>query len=327
MAAYTEQEKYELQQVPIQDVLKVFGRSTAHGQDNLYLSPFRDEGNPSFHISRDGRKWYDFGTGEGGTVLTLVCRLLGCDGGKGYDFLASVSNTFISSSLEEKKQNTNSEERGKINIKELHGEFTDKTLTSYAAFRGITVRTLNKYCREVTFSYEGHPGYRNSAIGFQNNRDGWILRATDVKRCTSSDITTINIYGERSDSPTSPTGIIFEGFFDFLSFIEISGLEWPQCDICVLNSVTNIRKAQSWIFAHHEICTFFDNDAAGRKALEDMQPSKCVKVNDWSGFYSGYKDLNEKLVKCRDDLSAREQLTIQYQSLWNKTFQKKFRTD
>lgn len=327
MASYTDTEREKLQQIPIVDVLKVFGQSTAHGQDNLYLSPFRDEKSPSFHISRDGHKWYDFGTGEGGTVLTLVCKLLGCGGGKAYDFLASVSSTFIPSSHEEKKTSFCPENRGMINITDIHRSFSDRSLIDYATGRGITTGTLNRYCREIVFSYEGHPGFRNNAIGFQNNRGGWILRAPDVKRCTSSDITTINIYGERSDSPTSPTGIIFEGFFDFLSYIEISGQEWPQCDICVLNSVTNIRRAQDWVFAHKEICTFFDNDAAGRKALQDLQPSTCVKVNDWSGLYEGFKDLGERLERCRKNARERELFTIKYQSLWNKTFQKKFMTD
>lgn len=327
MASYTDTEREELQQVPIEDVLKVFGRSTAHGQDNLFLSPFRDEKVPSFHISRDGRKWYDFGTGEGGTVLTLVCKLLGCDGGKAYDFLASVSNTFIPSSPEDSKKDYCPEDRGRINVTDVRRPFSDKSLIGYAASRGITAATLNRYCREVVFSFEGHPGFRNNAIGFQNNRGGWIMRAPDVKRCSSSDITTINIYGERSASSTSPTGIIFEGFFDFLSMMEISGSEWPKCDVCILNSVTNIRKAQDWVFAHKEICTFFDNDAAGRKALQDLQPSTCVKVNDWSCLYEGFKDLGERLERCTKNARERELFTIQYQSLWNKTFQKKFRTD
>lgn len=327
MASYTDMEREELQQVPVVDILKVFGRDISHGQDNLYLSPFRDEKSPSFHISRDGHKWYDFGTGEGGTVLTLVCKLLGCDGGKAYDFLASVSNTFISTTQSEHAKDYRPEDHGRINITDVRRSFCDRTLIEYATGRGITSPTLNRYCCEVVFSYEGHPGFRNNAIGFQNNRGGWIMRAPDVKRCSSSDITTINIYGERSISPTSPTGIIFEGFFDFLSMMEVSGTEWPKCDVCILNSVTNIKRAQDWVFAHKEICTFFDNDAAGRKALQDLQPSECVKVNDWSGLYEGFKDFGQRLERCRTNSRERELFTIQYQSLWNKTFQKKFRTD
>ena len=326
MATYSETERRELMEVPITDILKVFGRSVEHSGDNMYYSPFRDEKSPSFHISRDGLKWYDFGSGKGGTVLTLVCQLLGCDGGKGYDFLASVSRTFIQA--EDTKARLREKEPGArhgISVLRASREFHDRSLTDYAKGRGIGLGTLRTFCREVTFSYESHPGYRNTAIGFPNNNGGWVLRAPDVKKCTSSDITTIDIYGELAGSPTSTSGMMFEGFFDFLSWMEISGEDWPKCDVCVLNSVTNIRKAQSWISEHSEILTLFDNDDAGHKALEELRcANPRVKIDDWSRLYRGRSDLNEALA---GSASERDTLTIQYQSLWNRTFQKTFRKD
>lgn len=327
MANYSENERMELMEVPVTDILKVFGRSTEHSHDNMYYSPFRDEKSPSFHISRDGRKWYDFGTGRGGTVLTLVCQLLSCDGGKAYDFLASVSRTFIQKDeCEARLGSTGSEsKRSRICVFRATRSFNDSSLVKYAEERRVSRKTLEIYCREVSFGYENHPGYRNTAIGFANNLGGWVLRAPDVKKCTSSDISSINIYGEYSPTPTSPAGIIFEGFFDFLSFIEISGEEWPKNDICILNSVTNIRKAHAWISQHCEICTMFDNDDAGRKALQELREAHpSVKVNDWSHLYSGHSDLNEALTESERE---RESLTTQYQSLWSKTFQKTFRKD
>ncbi len=35
-------------------------------------SPFREDKNPSFSISKDGRKWKDFGTGQGGDVIDFI---------------------------------------------------------------------------------------------------------------------------------------------------------------------------------------------------------------------------------------------------------------
>ena len=331
MATYSESERKALQEVPVEEILKVFGRSTEHGRDNLYLSPFRDEVSPSFHISRDGRKWYDFGMGKGGSVVTLVCMLLGCDGAKAYDFLSSVSSTYIRPTAPSDRPGQRTDAPGsRILINSADRNFRDGTLISYAKSRGISPAVLSEYCREISFSYAGHPGYRNSCIGFRNNGGGWILRAPDVKKCTVSDISTINIYGDLSVTPTSTRGLMFEGFFDFLSFVEMSGETWPKCDICVLNSVTNVRKAQDWIRSHKEICTLFDNDDAGRKALQDIKEyiaapaAPCVKVNDWSYLYEGHNDLNERLSRGSHE---RENLTIQYQSLWNKTFQPKFRKD
>ena len=331
MASYTDSEREELQRIPVEDILKAFGKSTEHGRDNLYKSPFRDEATPSFHVSREGNRWYDFGMGKGGSSVTLVCLLLGCDGGKAYDFLASIAMTYLKpSSPTEKDSERRKTGPSKIMIKSAQRQFRDKGLISYAQKRGIGLDTLSCYCSEIHFTYEGHPGFRNSCIGFSNNSGGWVMRAPDVKKCTGNDITTVNIYGEVSDSATSPTGLIFEGFFDFLSYIEMTGEQWPKCDICVLNSVTNISKAHAWIRSHKNICTFFDNDDAGHKALQDIRNSVAagaaggITVNDWSILYKEFNDLNERLGK---DAQEREHLTIQYQSLWNKTFQVKFRKD
>ena len=330
MAAYTETELQELKSVPVEEVIKAFGRSTEHGRDNLYLSPFRDEKSPSFHISRDGSKWYDFGLGKGGSVVTLVCMLLGCDGAKAYDFLASISRTYIAPERPSDKAFAERAKSSSRIVVRSAGAFRDAGLLRYAQSRGIGSDVLSTYCRELSFTYEGHPGYRNSCIGFRNNSGGWVMRAPDVKKCTGSDITTINIYGEVSDTPTSPRGLIFEGFFDFLSYMELSGESWPKCDMCILNSVTNVSRAQSWVRSHKEICTLFDNDDAGRKALQDIRETvaadaACVTgVNDWSCLYSGHNDLSERLGKGSQE---RDNLTIQYQSLWNRTFQRTFRKD
>ena len=40
----------------------------------MYLSPLREERTPSFKVDYVRNLWYDFGLGEGGTLLTLVMR-------------------------------------------------------------------------------------------------------------------------------------------------------------------------------------------------------------------------------------------------------------
>ena len=35
-------------------------------------SPFREDKNPSFSISKDGRRWKDYGTGAGGDVIDFI---------------------------------------------------------------------------------------------------------------------------------------------------------------------------------------------------------------------------------------------------------------
>ena len=45
----------------------------------MYLSPLREERTPSFKVDYVRNLWYDFGLGEGGTLLTLVMRIERCD--------------------------------------------------------------------------------------------------------------------------------------------------------------------------------------------------------------------------------------------------------
>ena len=45
----------------------------------LYLSPLREEHMPSFKVDYERNLWYDFGLGEGGSIIDLVMRLKRCD--------------------------------------------------------------------------------------------------------------------------------------------------------------------------------------------------------------------------------------------------------
>lgn len=46
---------------------------------NSCRSPFRDDSSPSFSIFDDGKAWCDHATGEGGDVISFVCKALGID--------------------------------------------------------------------------------------------------------------------------------------------------------------------------------------------------------------------------------------------------------
>ena len=326
MLKLTESERSMLQNYPIEGILSALGKNTAHGRDNCYFSPFRQESVPSFHISPDGARWYDFGLGAGGRAVALVCRLLGCDGGRAYDFLAGLSATYVPVESSCRRHSSGRSSAG-IRIFSVSDAVGSASLRGYAISRGISTGTLESCCSEVCFGYTGRQGYRGKAIGLKNNSGGWVLRSGTVKKCTSNDITTIDSYGTFSDVPTSPVGVMFEGMFDCLSFLEILGA--AGCDICVLNSVTNVVKAERWIKAHDALVTFMDNDDAGRKATLRIsgvasEGKRCKRINDWSDLYSGFNDLNGRLALNEDE---RKELTIILQSLWNRQFQRTFRKD
>ena len=88
---------------------------------------------------------------------------------------------------------------------------------------------------------------------------------------------------------------IFEGFFDFLSFITLNeGIE-NQIDFLILNSTSLVSKIETTLRYYTSIHTWLDNDDTGKKTtqiIKKMHP----KVEDKSTLFEGCKDLNEYLI-------------------------------
>ena len=172
----------------------------------------------------------------------------------------------------------------KIGITEVV-ELTNPALLSYAKERAIPVSIIKEHCKEVNYSI-GDKNY--FAIGFKNDDGGWELRNKYFKGGTSpKGITTIK---NGSDSC-----LIFEGFMDALSFLVVKNITYFRQNVIVLNSVTNLAKAEKFIISHNKIYTFLDNDEAGKQALEKIKKLG-IDVIDQSPFYQKAKDLNGYLV-------------------------------
>ncbi|GHS93760.1 hypothetical protein FACS1894207_0750 [Bacteroidia bacterium] len=96
--------------------------------------------------------------------------------------------------------------------------------------------------------------------------------------------------------------MVFEGFWDFLSYLTIQKIEKSKHDIAVLNSVANVEKAMNFLKAHREIYTYLDNDDAGRKATELIQSANSTvynrstkyAVSRWSPFKTCKKMMRTK---------------------------------
>lgn len=71
----------DLKNISIRDFLARRGILPKYERNGygMYLSPLRDERTPSFKVDYVQNLWYDFGLGEGGTLLTLVMRLERCN--------------------------------------------------------------------------------------------------------------------------------------------------------------------------------------------------------------------------------------------------------
>ena len=303
MAIYTEEEKKQLHSISIIEIMAHYGKRLDHTRSGLYFSPFREESNPSFHLDEAKNTWYDYGTGEGGSLFDFVCKFAGCTKGEVYDWLASFRNMVPESEYKavvapiiEKSHHSS-----KIVIDSASHTFTKNKLVEYAASRAVSKEVLERYCEEVIYHVDSVPDRQFYAIGFKNNSGGYVLRSSISKRCSSSDITTLSPDGLMTDTVASNKVLVFEGFMDFLSWLTDVKQETPQYDCCILNSVTNISKALPWIIAHSHVAAFMDNDPAGKETLQKIMDSvpdvanTDVCVYDMSKLYQGYNDLNEKL--------------------------------
>ena len=236
----------------------------------MYLSPLREERTPSFKVDYVRNLWYDFGLGEGGTLLTLVMRLERCDRYAAIRILSSgeirqAESTSLSSGIYERPAVGGvSPVLRPAAVPALRilsdAPLRHPALVGYLASRGIVPSVAAAFCREVRYEINGRAFF---AVGFRNDAGGWELRSARFKGGSSpKHITTID---NRSD-----TVIAFEGFMDFLAYLSLKHPERLRIDAAVLNSVVNLPKAIPFLSRHPVIHAFFDNDEAGRKTTSDL---------------------------------------------------------
>jgi hypothetical protein len=101
----------------------------------------------------------------------------------------------------------------------------------------------------------------------------------------------------RKDIKTLENGakeaIVFEGFFDFLSFVSIhKNLQSVEANFVVLNSVSFLEKAHHFMEQHEQIKLYLDHDKTGQNCSR-YALSLSQKYKDESHLYKNYKDLND----------------------------------
>lgn len=302
MAAYSYEDKQRLLSIPIVSVLEHFGRRTDHYR-GMYYSPFREERYPSMHIDATLNLWNDFGADIGGNVLHMVSRLSGEPLSRSWDILAGISPASISG-LE--LIPVREQSRGnRISVDSVGTRFTSGKLISYARSRGISEDLLNRYCCQISYHVGDSVSPHHTSIGFPA-ADGWVLRSAregfGAKLCTSCRPTFIGKGGDFTSAIQSPCVEVFEGFFDFLSWMELSGRLVPESDVCVLNSVNNLCRSVDYLKGHESVSCWLDNDQAGRKAQLSIA-GFCPQAVSRSAEMSGCKDLNEYLVSRKESMA------------------------
>lgn len=309
----------------IKDFLEKSGISPANQRGNSYwyISPIREEeSTPSFKVDTLKNRWYDFGAGEGGKLFDLARRIYGSNDvsevikkvtdlfllssvNSGYiitnpgngqqDFsrtqvtksnnsnFNNVSNRNRPSSNKEKKESL--AESPRIIIEKIEPLGKSYHLIRYLGERGISKQTASAYCREVSFS-TSDKSY--SAIGFENRSGGYELRNDWFKGSSSPKDITFTSNG-------SNAVCLIEGFMDFLSLLELREQLHLNANFLILNSVALLNKSLEILKAHRDVFLFLDHDKAGKETAEKLMAAGINGI-DSSGFYQGFKDVNEYLT-------------------------------
>ena len=286
----------EVKQIRIADYLQSLGYTPVKQQGNSlwYKSPLREEAEASFKVNTELNQWYDFGIGKGGNIIALASELYRSDNvpylleciAKQTPYQHTANHTPFSFG----RQSVSEPMYRHLQVSEL----SSPALLSYLQERGISTELAKRECKERHYIYEDKPYF---ALGFPNMAGGYEVRNRYFKGCVApKDITHIRQQGE-----SRSMCYLFEGFMDYLSFLTIRMRNNPQYprltmqDYIILNSVSNLAKAEGILADYSRIDCFLDNDTAGRTACEHLKARFGERLSDMSIYYREYKDLNDYL--------------------------------
>lgn len=280
----------QAKQIAIADYLASFGIFPTRQQNNSlwYLSPFRQEAEPSFKVNPHLNRWIDFGTDEKGDIINLAMKMQGTDSvAYTLHHMSEQSSVIVPNSFSFRKQDSIESFRN-IMVKPLG----NPALLQYLEGRNIPASLAGRYCEEVYYQCKGKTYF---AIAFRNEKGGYETNNPYFKGCISPKAETV--IGNGKD-----TCCVFEGFIDLLSYFVLklrhANNDWSilkERDYIVLNSVSNTSKAMEHLGKYAQIYCYLDNDTGGAKATEEIRRQYGLKVSDQSVNYRGYKDVSDFL--------------------------------
>jgi CHC2-type zinc finger protein/Toprim domain-containing protein len=250
--------------------------------DYWFLSPFRDEKVPSFKVNRSMNRWYDFGEGKGGNLIDFGILYHHCSV---KEFLEKMNTSF---SFHQQNIPANHEDEEVKKIKVINAKkISSLVLIRYLHKRRIPIDIASKFCKEIDYELYGKRYY---ALGFKNDAGGYELRNEKFKASSSpKDITLIK------NNAANLT--VFEGFFNFLSYLAIhKSQEQPCTDFLILNSTTFFEKSLPLMQLYKCKHLYLDCDTTGQKCIQKTQAIDKESFIDERALYKNYKDLNDWIM-------------------------------
>jgi len=266
-----------------------------------YRSPFNpEERTPSFYTfaGANGTNWKDYASGDGGDMYKFLMNYFGISFHEAKMKAIQLSAVSLNVTEQQKTVTVPGQKQNKpissFNQKKDYEILKvqilqNKALLSYLKKRGISESvTVQANLKEVYYKVDEK---RYFAIAFMNDNEGLEIRNAYFKANLKNKAITSVINGSKQLK-------VFEGFIDYLSYLEIAP-NHEISDYLILNSVTLIETALSVLNGGYELVELYlDNDKAGNKGTDQLITIlDGVMTYDKRPQYADYKDVNEYLLK------------------------------
>ena len=276
---------HDIKQIPIVDYLAQTGYKPklTKGVNYWYCSPLRSELTPSFKVNVEHNQWYDFGTGDHGDIIDLVCALQHCSTAEAMRRLAALKGVRLAPSFSFGGITPLRSQAPSMELISVQAVKHPKLLL-YLTERGLQPSDASPFLSEIYYKVSEKCFF---ALGFPNDAGGWELRNPYFKGCFAPKaISTI----KGTDSHKLQ---LFEGFMDFLSWRKLH--PEVQDDSIILNSLNLLPKLIPSLHAYTMIESLLDNDEAGDRVTKQLIDAG-LPVKDIRACYAPYKDINEYLI-------------------------------
>ena len=243
----------------------------------FYFALDREEKIPSFSVDFVKNKAFDFGTGKSYDVISIVQQMNRCSVSDALKYLEKFDFSIQENlEIEEIDQSKN------YQILKV-SEIKHPALIQYLKFRKVLEQ--RNLIKEIYYELNGKKYF---GIGFFNNSGGVEIRSKYSKICLGKkDVTLI-----KNDLNTSNEIVVFEGFFDYLTFKNLESAECSIADCLILNSTAMLFKVDKELRAYYKTSLFLDNDDNGI-TIKQVIRKNYKNVEDCSLLYKDFKDLNE----------------------------------
>lgn len=288
----------------------------SRGGDEWYSSPFRSDTEASLKatVGRTGRwMWTDYGAPHpdpsksflGGNVLAfanVVLRKHPDDRSisealkwlRGLSLFQTTAPPPRSRPIERAPRATPAAPAFRITKRQ---PLKQRRNFQYIEGRGVDKATAARYLEEITFQDDTRQRVYYG-LGMRNEADGWeITTATEqpFKACVGAKSYTL------IETPEEGPAHVFEGMFDFLSFLTLYGIEEQRGRVYILHSVAMAGRVAEHLkktASGRPVLLWLDNDEAGRKAADTIFAELADSGGDvgtMNHLYDGFKDLNDWL--------------------------------